>query len=199
MPYLVRPSFLLRRPPGDFIIMTLTAPLSIYIKLFMFIGELMCELISWWYPIDLFHKSHNAQVPNPIMHHFVTEICAWVHISVTDWHIVGYLSDALWDLWDGSKLSQQCQGPSQYKDGLFRYGYFHYKDKAVMRLSYLYNGNSYTIKTTCLYWDSPLVADVHVLHSVHVGDMPAVCLTYTRHIGWAGILLGTGMPRGMGV
>ena len=34
----------------------------------------------------------------PTMHHFVT--C--VHISVTKWCIVGYLSDTLWDLWDGS-------------------------------------------------------------------------------------------------
>ena len=36
------------------------------------------------------------------MHHFVTEMCACVHISVTKWCIVVYLSDALWDLWDGS-------------------------------------------------------------------------------------------------
>ena len=34
------------------------------------------------------------------MHHFVTEMCTCVHISVTKWYIVGYLSDALWDLWD---------------------------------------------------------------------------------------------------
>ena len=36
------------------------------------------------------------------MHHFVTEICTRVHISVTKWCILGYLSNALWDLWDGS-------------------------------------------------------------------------------------------------
>ena len=36
------------------------------------------------------------------MHRFVTEMCTFVHISVTKWCIVGYLSDALWDLWDGS-------------------------------------------------------------------------------------------------
>ena len=29
----------------------------------------------------------------------------------------------------------------------------HYKDKTVMRLSYLYNGKSYTCKTASLYWD----------------------------------------------
>ena len=32
------------------------------------------------------------------MHHFVTEICTCVHISVTKWCIVAYLSNALWDL-----------------------------------------------------------------------------------------------------
>ena len=36
------------------------------------------------------------------MHHFVTEMCTRVHISVTKWCIVGYLPDAWWDLWDGS-------------------------------------------------------------------------------------------------
>ena len=37
--------------------------------------------------------------------------------------------------------------PSEYKKGLSRYGEFHYKDKSVAKLSYLYNGNSYTGKT----------------------------------------------------
>ena len=36
------------------------------------------------------------------MHQFLTEMCTCVHISVTKWYIVGHLSDALWDLWDGS-------------------------------------------------------------------------------------------------
>ena len=65
-------------------------------------------------PIDPSHKSQNASVPYPTMQYFVTEMCTGVHISVTKWCIVGYLSDALWDLWDGSietklycKLSQQ--------------------------------------------------------------------------------------------
>ena len=52
--------------------------------------------------VDLLHKSHNAPVPYPTMHHFVTEMCTCVHISVTKWCIAGYLSNALWDLWDGS-------------------------------------------------------------------------------------------------
>ena len=36
------------------------------------------------------------------MHHFVTEICTHVHISVTKWCIGGYLSNASWDMWDWS-------------------------------------------------------------------------------------------------
>ena len=62
---------------------------------------------SWWpssminmrhqASIDVIHKSHNAQALNPTMHHFVTEMCTCVHISVTKWCIVGKLSNALWD------------------------------------------------------------------------------------------------------
>ena len=44
---------------------------------------------------------HNAPIPYPTMHHFVTEMCTHVHFSVTKWCIVVYLSDALWDLWNG--------------------------------------------------------------------------------------------------
>ena len=53
-------------------------------------------------PIDQLHKPRNVPVPYPTMHHFVTEMCTHVHISVTKWCIVGYLSDALWELWGGS-------------------------------------------------------------------------------------------------
>ena len=45
----------------------------------------------------LLHKSHNAPVPCTAMHHFVTNM----HTAVAIWCIVGYLSDALWHLWDG--------------------------------------------------------------------------------------------------
>ena len=36
------------------------------------------------------HKSHNTPVSCPTMHHFVTEICTCVHISLTEWCIVWY-------------------------------------------------------------------------------------------------------------
>ena len=47
-------------------------------------------------------KFHNATIRYPTMHHFVTEMCKCVHISVTIWCIVGYLSNASWDLYGGS-------------------------------------------------------------------------------------------------
>ena len=40
--------------------------------------------------IDPSHKSHNASDICPTMHHFVTEMCTHVHISVTNWCIVEY-------------------------------------------------------------------------------------------------------------
>ena len=63
---------------------------------------LICDVLMWCCRNRFLHKSHNAPVPYPTMHHFVTEMCTQVHICVTKWCIVGYLSDALWDLWDGS-------------------------------------------------------------------------------------------------
>ena len=42
---------------------------------------------------------------------------------------------------------------SQYKGGLSIYWDFRYKDKTIVRPSYLYNGNSCAGETTFLYWD----------------------------------------------
>ena len=53
-------------------------------------------------PIDPTHKSHNAPVSYPTMHHFVTAMYTHVHITFTKWCIVRYLSDTLWDLRDWS-------------------------------------------------------------------------------------------------
>ena len=39
--------------------------------------------------VDPSHKSHNSLENYPTMHHFVTEICTHVHISITNWCIVG--------------------------------------------------------------------------------------------------------------
>ena len=55
-----------------------------------------------WFSDAILHESQNTPGPYPTMHDFVTEMCICVHISVTKWCIVGYKSDALWDLCDGS-------------------------------------------------------------------------------------------------
>ena len=57
--------------------------------------------------IDSSHKSHNALEKYPTMHHFVTEICTYLHISEMKGCIVGYGTDASWDLSDRCILPQQ--------------------------------------------------------------------------------------------
>ena len=54
--------------------------------------------------------SHNAPVQYPTIHHIVTEMWTPVQISVTKWCIVGYLSDVLWDLWDGTIWASLING-----------------------------------------------------------------------------------------
>ena len=88
-------------------------------------------------------------------------------------------------------------GPFQYKDRLSNYGDFLYKDKAVVRPSYHYNGNSYTENTPSLYWDGPLFTSVAlkqwyyclVAHETTLTDVnkwmtwiqPEIHVTKTKH------------------
>ena len=71
------------------------SPLGVSIKFRTSI--LLC--IHWNRPISQIPECIYAY---PTMHHFVTKMCTCVHISVTKWCIVGYGTDAFWDLWDGS-------------------------------------------------------------------------------------------------
>ena len=50
------------------------------------------------------------------------------------------------------------RAPCQYKYGLSRHGDFHNKDKALVRQSYLFKGNFFTGKRTCIYLDRPLLS-----------------------------------------
>ena len=43
--------------------------------------------------------------------------------------------------------------PFQHKDLLSRFRDYHFKDKTVVRLSYLYNGNSYACEIASLCWN----------------------------------------------
>ena len=63
------------------------------------------------------HRSHDASDKYPKMHHFVAEMCTHVHISVTKCFIAGYVTDALWDLWDCSIL-RQSYGCSSFRQGI---------------------------------------------------------------------------------
>ena len=55
------------------------------------------------------HKYPKATGKYPTMHHFVTEMCTCVHISVTKWCIVGYETGALWDLHNRSISNVKTQ------------------------------------------------------------------------------------------
>ena len=66
------------------------------------------------------------------------------------------------------------------------HGYFHYKDKTVVRPSYLYYGNPNTGKMTSLYWDGPQNPK---LNPNHGGDScsgprhsPVIILRHTNRI-----------------
>ena len=61
--------------------------------------------------INQSHKPYNAPAPYPTMYHYVTEMCTYVHIFVTNWCIVGYFSDALCDLWDDSLVIDTAEYP----------------------------------------------------------------------------------------
>ena len=66
---------------------------------------------------------------------------------------------------------------SQYKNYIFRYKDFHYKEKTVVRPYFLYKGNPHTDKTS-LYWDSPLVAIGGMETLYHDMSWQIVCNRY---------------------
>ena len=72
--------------------------------------------VCWWFQQDLSQKYTNAPAPYPTRHHFITEIQMYtcVHISVTKLCLVGYLFNALWDLWAGSIGSACLRIPCIY-------------------------------------------------------------------------------------
>ena len=88
-------------------------------------------------------------------------------------------------------LSPGRQGPFQYKYGLPRYGDSRYKDKAVVRPSYLYNGNSYTGRTRCLSIEtSSGTVDSTALHSAFGWCKSVVSPVRLREFSSMRILMG---------
>ena len=95
---------------------------------------LSCYLIKNICSMEPSHKSHNASDEYPTMHHFVTEMCTRVHISVTKWCIVGYWTNALWDLCDKS-IEVRVPNPSMHSSDITQKG---------CRDSSLHNGRQVT-------------------------------------------------------
>ena len=77
---------------------------------------------SLW-AIDPLHRSQNASDIYPTMHHFVTEMCTHVHISVTKWCTVGYGTGDLADLWTTEPVSYDFEN---YKEVNTRKSFWHY-------------------------------------------------------------------------
>ena len=69
---------------------------------------------------------------------------------------------------------------SQYNDPNSRYSDFHYKDKKVIKPSYICinNGDSYTGSTVCVYWDCPQISPSRVIFGVSCVE----CLRNDRYL-----------------
>ena len=83
--------------------------------------------------------------------------------------LVGYGTGALWDLWDWSIESLLQLGPGGWFNinmSSYQYRISHCGDKTVVRSSYVHNGNSYTGKTTSLYWIRAPWVLIVVLHPI---------------------------------
>ena len=60
-----------------------------------YLAHLTYPTMQYRYP-TMQYRYPTMQDRYPTMHHFVTEMCTSVHISVTKWCIVGYGTGALW-------------------------------------------------------------------------------------------------------
>ena len=75
-----------------------------------------------------YHKSNNALDTCPTMHHFVTEMCTHVHISVTKWCNMGYclMHCGIWE--KDLLLRHHAKGQDYFKlRTIIIYILFHYK------------------------------------------------------------------------
>ena len=99
-------------------------------------------------PISVLYSFFCAVHPYHVIHALLS-ICGSV---LGTW----WTHDMVHQTFHGRSTAKQCsRALSQYKDRLSRYGDFHYKDRMVMIVSYLYNGNLYTGNMASLYWNGP--------------------------------------------
>ena len=134
------------------------------------------DSVQWIMHIDLLHKSHNAPVPNPTVHHFMTVMCMCASSSsiiiiyiiiiimiimtiIYTWqkskvHITRFLcggSSCLLHPLYRVLMDKTCMVLLQYKDNLSMYRDSQFKVKTI-RLSYYYDGgHSYTSKIASVY------------------------------------------------
>ena len=101
----------------------------------------------------------------------ITDPCTFIKIPANK----QLISNSAMDQWcQESRIWWQelrSWAQSQHKDCHLRYRVSHYKDKTVMRLSYLYQGDSYTGKMTYLYWEAPLIS-LGTNHCLHHNNKP---------------------------
>ena len=114
------------------------------------------------------YKIALASLVNVVQHNdpIICQRRAWCTYVTTLWPLVTLPAHC----WQLSQLQGLCSlrdvtsyhlGPSQYKDRLSRYGYFHYKDKTVVRPSYS--------RTRCVnsHWSRVMPYDV-----INIGSIP---------------------------
>ena len=88
---------------------------------FINISKHFIDLSMFPASINPSHKSRNASNKYSTVQHFVTEMCTHVHISVTKCCVVGYGTDAFWDLWDGFIMSYVRDTISTHKHTWWRH------------------------------------------------------------------------------
>ena len=107
--------------------------------------------------IDPSHKTHNALDKYLTMHHFITEMCIYMHISAFLLKMVHCGAGASWDLCNIS-IPRCCHTNMD--------PYPHYKNKMISWQSYLYDRNTYTwkdsiyIEMSLVYWRLCLYAQL---------------------------------------
>ena len=117
------------------------------------------------------YKSHNASDKYPTTQHFVTEMCTCVHISVTKWCIVGYLSEALWD------LCNRFNGKPCYNRPWYNRTWLHHWKLIAMRLLDFHP--TYLFKSKWL----DLLNKTKIYNKVCVKQLTDTCLQIMVH-GW---------------
>ena len=132
------------------------------------------------YVVDCFlfvvgsQRMHRPQLLAELSQEWNCKIC-WNRLSLYHGPIQHDVGNSLTTTVAGQKPDPRLDIKS-----LFRYGDSHYKDKTVVRPSYLYNGNPFTGTATSSYWDGPqrLNTQTHPIYHPPVIRMPMIRIWY---------------------